>query len=164
MNSTYKLNKQGDYTQPWLITFPVWNQSVDSCPVLTVASWPAYRFLRRQVRRSGIPNSLRIFHSLLWSTQQYSQSFSIVNEAEVNVSVEFSWFFYDPMDVGNLISGSAFSKSSLNVYKLLDYIPFYRNILQEKRRYIYTYTHTHTHTHIYIYIYIHTSIIYTYIF
>ena len=40
-----------------------------SCPVLTVASWPAYRFLKRQVRWSGIPISFRIFHSLLWSTQ-----------------------------------------------------------------------------------------------
>ena len=39
------------------------------CPVLTLASWPAYRFLRRKVRWSGIPISLRIFHSLLWSTQ-----------------------------------------------------------------------------------------------
>ena len=38
-------------------------------PVLTVASWPAYRFLKRQVRWSGIPISWRIFHSLLWSTQ-----------------------------------------------------------------------------------------------
>ena len=38
------------------------------CSVLTVASWPAYRFLRRQVRWPGIPISLRIRHSLLWST------------------------------------------------------------------------------------------------
>ena len=36
---------------------------------LTVTSCPAYRFLRRQVRWYGIPISLRIFHSLLWSTQ-----------------------------------------------------------------------------------------------
>ena len=42
------------------------------CPVLTVASWPMYRFLRRQVRCSGIPISLRIFHRLLWSTQSKS--------------------------------------------------------------------------------------------
>ena len=39
------------------------------CPVLTVASWSAYRFLRGQVRWSGIPIFLRFFHSLLWSTQ-----------------------------------------------------------------------------------------------
>ena len=67
--SAYKLNKQGDNIQPWRTPFPIWNQSVVSCPVLTVASWAAYRFLRRQVRWSGIPISLRIFHSLLWSTQ-----------------------------------------------------------------------------------------------
>ena len=68
MHSAYKLNKQGDNIQPWCTTFPIWNQSVP-CPVLTVASWPAYRFLGRQVRWSGIPISLRIFHSLLWSAQ-----------------------------------------------------------------------------------------------
>ena len=67
--AAYKLNNQGDTTQPWHTPFHIWNQSIVPCPVLTVASWPAYRFLRRQVRWSGIPISLRIFHSLLWSTQ-----------------------------------------------------------------------------------------------
>ena len=44
------------------------------------------------------------------------KGFSIVNEAEVDVLLEFSCFFYDPTDVGNLISGSsAFSKYSLNI-------------------------------------------------
>ena len=33
----------------WCTPFPIWNQSVVPCPVLTVASWPAYRFLKRQV-------------------------------------------------------------------------------------------------------------------
>ena len=70
MYSVYKLNKQGDNIQPWRTPFPIWNQSVVPCPVLTVASWSAYRFLRRQVRWSGIPISFRIFHSLLWSTQR----------------------------------------------------------------------------------------------
>ena len=42
----------------------------------------------------------------------------IVDEAEVNVFLEFCCFFYDPMDVGNLISGSSgFSKFSLNIWK-----------------------------------------------
>ena len=50
--SAYKLNKQGDNIQPWHIPFPVWNHSVVPCPVLTVASWPVYRFLRRQERWS----------------------------------------------------------------------------------------------------------------
>ena len=44
------------------------------------------------------------------------EGFSIVNEAEVDVLLEFPCFLYDPMDVGNLISGSsAFSKSSLYI-------------------------------------------------
>ena len=46
--------------------------------------------------------------------------FSMVNEAEVDVFLEFSCFFYDPTDVGNLVSGSsAFSKSSLNICEFL---------------------------------------------
>ena len=69
MYSAYKLNKQGDNIQPCCSPFPIWNQSIVSCLVLTVASWPAYRFLRSQVRWSGIPIPWRIFHSLLWSTQ-----------------------------------------------------------------------------------------------
>ena len=69
MYSECKLNKQGDSIQPWRSPFPIWNLSVVSCPVLTVASWPAYRFLRRQVKGSGIPISFRIFHSVLWPTQ-----------------------------------------------------------------------------------------------
>ena len=67
--STHKLNKQGGNIQPWRTPFPIWNQCVVPCPILTVASWPAYRFLKRQIRWSGIPISFRIFHSLLWSTQ-----------------------------------------------------------------------------------------------
>ena len=69
MYSAYKLYKQGDNIQPWHTPFPIWNHSVVSCRVLTVASWPVYKFLRRQVRWSGIPIFFRIFHNLLWSTQ-----------------------------------------------------------------------------------------------
>ena len=46
------------------------------------------------------------------------KGFGVVNKAEVNVFLELSCFFYDLMDVGNLVSGSsAFSKSSLNMWK-----------------------------------------------
>ena len=69
MYSAYKLNKQGDSIQPLCTHLPILNQSVIPCPVLTVASWPACRFLRRQVRWSDIPISWRIFHNLLWCTQ-----------------------------------------------------------------------------------------------
>ena len=66
--SACKSNKQLHNVQLWHIPLPVWNQSVP-CPILIVASWPEYKFLRRQVKWSGIPISLRIFCSFSWSTQ-----------------------------------------------------------------------------------------------
>ena len=77
MYSAYKLNKQGDNIQPWGTPFPIWNQYVFPCPVLTVASWPAHRFLRKQVRSSGIPVSLRISHSFLWFKQTEVLAYSM---------------------------------------------------------------------------------------
>ena len=67
MCSVYRLNKQGDSRQPCCIPFLILNQSVVPYRVLTVASWP-----RRQVRWSGIPISLRVFHNLSWPTQSKS--------------------------------------------------------------------------------------------
>ena len=117
MYSTYKLNEQGDNIQARCTPFPIWNQSVLPCPVLTVASWPAYRFLKRW-------SLLVIWYShLLKNFPQFVvihtvKGFGIVSKAEVDVFLELSCFFNDPMDIGNLISGSsAFSKSSLNIWK-----------------------------------------------
>ena len=46
------------------------------------------------------------------------ENFSVVIEVEADVFLEFSWFYDDPMDIGNLISGSsAFFKTSLNIWK-----------------------------------------------
>ena len=90
MYSEYKLNKQGDNIQPWCTTFPIWNQSVVLCPVLTVASWPAYRFLKRQVRWSGIPISFRIFQFLVIHSVK---GFGIVNKAEIDVFLEYCLAF-----------------------------------------------------------------------
>ena len=115
MYSAYKLNKQGDNIEPWRAPFLIWNQSTVPCPVLTVASWPAYRFLRRQVRWSGIPISLRIFQFVVIHRVK---GFGVVNKAEADVFLKFSCFFYDPTDAGNLFSGSpAFPKSSLSIWK-----------------------------------------------
>ena len=65
-----------------------------------------------------------LFRNFPQFTVIYSvKGFSTVNEVEADVFLEFSCFFYDPTDVGNLISGSsAFSKSSLYIWKFLVYV------------------------------------------
>ena len=51
------------------------------------------------------------------------KGFGVVTIPEVDVFLEFPYFFYDPMDVGNLIiASSAFSKSSLNIWKFLVHV------------------------------------------
>ena len=51
------------------------------------------------------------------------KGFGVINKAEVDVFLELSCVFNDPMDVGNLISGSsAFSKTSLNIWKFMGHI------------------------------------------
>src|SRR5574341_201801 len=50
------------------------------------------------------------------------RGFGIVNKAEIDVFLELSCFFDDPADVGNLISSSAFSKTSLNIWKFMVHI------------------------------------------
>ena len=51
------------------------------------------------------------------------KGFSVVNELEVDDFLEFSCFFNDPMDVGDLIShSSAFSKSSVNIWKFMVHV------------------------------------------
>ena len=95
--------------------------SVVPCSVLTVASWPAYRFLKRQVRWSGIRTSLYNFPQFI--VIYTVKGFGIVNKAERDVFLERSCFFDDPTDVGNLNSGSsAFSKSSLNIWNFMAHI------------------------------------------
>ena len=84
MYSAYKLNKQGDNIQPWRTPFPIWNQSIVPCPVLTVASWPAYKFLKRQIRWSGIPISFRIF----W-IRQPSAFLSAITQLTLNLTAIF---------------------------------------------------------------------------
>ena len=51
------------------------------------------------------------------------KGFGVVNKAEVDIFLELSCFFDDPMDVGNLISGSSgFSKPSLNIWKFMVHV------------------------------------------
>ena len=87
----YSAYKQGDNIQLWHIPFPIWNQSVVPCPVMTVASWPAYRFLRSQARWSGIPISLRFFQFVVIHTVK---GFGIVNKAEIDVFLKLLLFLW----------------------------------------------------------------------
>ena len=109
--SAYKLNKQGDNTQPCCTPFPIWSQSIVPCMVLTVASWPEYKwFLGRQLRWSAIPTSLRISQFVVIYTVK---GFRVV-KAQVDVFLEFPCILYDPTDIVNLIpNSSAFSKPNL---------------------------------------------------
>ena len=50
------------------------------------------------------------------------KGFGIVNQAEIDVFLELSCFFNDPTDVGNFISRSSFSKSSLNIWKFMVHV------------------------------------------
>ena len=107
MVTIYSLDILFSYLEPVIVP----------CPVLTVVSWPAYRFLKRQVRWSGIPISFRIFLFIVIHT---IKGFGTVNKAKIDVFLKLSCFFDDPEDVDNLISGSsAFSKTSLNIWKFM---------------------------------------------
>ena len=97
--------------------FPIWNQSVVPCPVLTVSSWPAYRLLMagQMVWYSHLFQNFPEFvvvHTV--------KVFGIVNKSKVDIFLEISCFLNDLVDVGNLISGSsAFSKTSVNIWKFM---------------------------------------------
>ena len=115
MYSAYKLNKQGENIQPWRTPFPMKPvccfMSSFNCCFLTYIQisqeagqvvWYSHLF-------KNVPQFI-VIHTV--------KGFGIVNKAEIDVFLELSSFFNDPVDVGNLISGSsAFSKTSLNIWK-----------------------------------------------
>ena len=90
MYSAYKLNKQDDNIQPWRTPFPIRNQLVLPCQVLTVAFWLASQKAGKV--RDGISISSRIFRFVVIHTVK---GFSVVNEAEVVVFLKLPCFFYD---------------------------------------------------------------------
>ena len=96
MYSPYKLNNQGDNIQPWHTPFPNFD------PVCCSMSSSNFCFLTCiQVSQEA--------GKVVWYSHLFKNfpQFGIVNETEVDVLLEFSCFFYDPVDVGNLISGSS---------------------------------------------------------
>ena len=106
--SAHKLNKQGDSIQPSHTPFPIMNQSIVhvSCYCFltcTQVSQKTGKVVWYAHLLKKFPQFV-VIHTVI--------DFSVVNEADV--LLEFSCFFYDPTDVGNLISGSsAISKSRL---------------------------------------------------
>ena len=112
--SVYKLNKQGDSIQPWHTAFPIWNQSIVSCTnccflTCTQVSQEAGKVVWYSHFFKNFTQFV-VIHTV--------RGFSLVNEAEVHVFLEFSCFFYDPVFVGNLIyDSSAFSKFRLYIWK-----------------------------------------------
>ena len=117
MYSAYKLNKQGDYIQPDVLLFLLG----------TSLLFHVWLFLDLYTDFSRGRSGGLVFPSL----EEFStvvvihtvKGFGIVNKAEVNVFLEFSCFFDDPTDAGNLISvSSVFSKSSLNIWNFTVHI------------------------------------------
>ena len=112
MYSAYKLNKQGDNIQPWCTPFPVWNQSVVLCPVLTC-------FLTC-IQISQEADQVVWYSHLFQNFPQFIvihtvKVFGIVNKAEMLFWNSLAFSMIQRM-LGNLVSGpSAFSKTSLNI-------------------------------------------------
>ena len=133
--SANKLNKQVDNIQSWHTPFPILNQidhcfmSGSNCCLLTC------------IQVSQEAGQVVWYSHLFKSFPQFVvihivTGFSIVNEAEVDVFLEFLCFFYDPTDIGDLISGStAFSKSSLYIWKFLVHI-FLKPCLKDFEHYL----------------------------
>ena len=119
MYSACKLNKQGDNIQPWRTPFPIWNQSVILCPVLTVAS--CIQISQEAGKVVWCSHFFQNFPQFI--VRHTVKGFGIVNKAEEDVFLELSCFFDDPSDFGNLIlASSAFSKTSWNIWKFMIHV------------------------------------------
>ena len=101
MYSAYKLNKQGDNIQPWRTPFSILNQ-------FTVHV--QFQLLLLDLHQISQEAGKVVWYSHLFKNFlqfvviQMAKDFSLVNEADVDVFLELSFFFYDPTDTGKLIS------------------------------------------------------------
>ena len=84
---------------------------------LSKTSWNTWKFMVHVLLKPGFENFQQFV--VIYT----SKGFGVVNKAEVEVFLELSCFFNDPVDIGNLIScSSAFSKSSLSIWKFTVHI------------------------------------------
>ena len=115
MYSAYKLNKQGDSIQPDVLLSNL-EQSIVPCPTLNCCFLTCMQISQEVGEVIWYSHLFKNFPQFV--VIHTVKGFSVVNEAEIDVFLQFSCFFYDPVDVGNFISGSsAFSKSTLNIWK-----------------------------------------------
>ena len=110
MYSAYKLNKQSDNIQPGHTPFLIWKQSCsmsnsNCCFLICIQiSQEVGQVVYYSHLFQNFPQFV-VIHTV--------KGFGVINKAELDDFLGFSCFFYDPVDVGNLISSSsAFSKSS----------------------------------------------------
>ena len=75
--------RQGDNIQPWCTPFPIWSQSVVPCPVLTVASWPAYKVSQETSQMVWYSHLFKNFPQFI--VIHTVKGFGIVNKAEIDV-------------------------------------------------------------------------------
>ena len=121
MYSTQKLNKQGDSIQPCHSHFPILNQiDVQFCRFLT-----CIQVSQETGKAVWYSHLFKNFPPFMIHTVKCFR----VNEAEVDVFLEFPCFLHDPTNVGNLISSSsAPSKLNLNTWKYSVHLPLKSNL------------------------------------
>ena len=95
MYSAYKLNKQGDNIQPWCTPFPVLKPSIVPCPVLN-----CFLTCIQVSQEAGKMVFLSLSESCTVCCDP-RKGFRVVNEAEVDIFLEFPCFFYDLTNVGS---------------------------------------------------------------
>ena len=115
--SSYKLNKQGDNIQPWRTPCQIWN------PCSSMPSSNCCFLTCIQISQEAGKVVWYSYHFPQFVVIYTVKGLGVVNKAEVDIFLELSCFFDDPTSVGNLISGSsAFSKSSLNIWKFMIHV------------------------------------------